>query len=189
MPLRPSDDDRFESRVVGETDGRLRENFTPESDVERDPIYKVYDRGEINERLIRNHDDGSDDEDGDEYENLEGWHTEKLCAMMGFSEEDTITVIAEINAVFQRKFGRSEYITVDYRQQYVDVHRSARRFGDPDGFVGECFKIVRKSYHALEHVPFVNNLRLWARIDILILRNSTLAVVRYYVERLRHALR
>ncbi|TAE82390.1 MAG: hypothetical protein EAZ74_06475 [Alphaproteobacteria bacterium] len=190
MPLRPSDDERFESRIVGETDERLRENFTPDSDVERDPIYKVYARDEINERLIRNHDDGSDDEDGDEYENLQGWHTEKLCAMMGFSEEDTITVIAAVNRSFQRKFE----VYVDetatfYRQQFVDTHRSASRLGDPDGFFGLCFKVARKSYHALEHVPLVNDLRLWACLDIMVLRNSKLSVVQYYVERLRRALR
>ncbi|TAE33671.1 MAG: hypothetical protein EAY65_04700 [Alphaproteobacteria bacterium] len=117
----------------------------------------------------------------------EGWHSEKLCQLVGLSEEHTVIVIAEINATFQMKFGgwvgkKSEM----YLQQFSDCHRSAdgHRFGDPDGLYGWFFTVARKGYYALEYVPFVNDLRIWARLDSFILRNNTNPVVQRYISKL-----
>ncbi|TAE82379.1 MAG: hypothetical protein EAY76_03045 [Alphaproteobacteria bacterium] len=120
-------------------------------------------------------------------ETVEGWHSEKLCQLVGLSKEHTVIVISEINATLQTRFGgwvgkKSEM----YLQQFVDFRRSAdgHRFGDPDGLYGWVFTVARKGYYALEHVPFVNDLRIWARLDRFILRNNTNPVVQRYISKL-----
>ncbi|TAE82378.1 MAG: hypothetical protein EAY76_03040 [Alphaproteobacteria bacterium] len=117
----------------------------------------------------------------------EGWHTEKFCKQFGFSEQDTITVIAAINATLQRKF--EVYVDEEsqpFRDQFVDIYRSAdaKKFGDPDGFFGWVFRVTRETYYPLKHIPFVNDLRIWARMDMYILRDSKNPVVQKYIGKL-----
>jgi hypothetical protein len=106
------------------------------------------------------------------------WHTEKLCELHGFSEEECRLLKCEINRVIQNLFGGTP--EENHPSQFL-CKRITSRAGDPAGSMGWIFCAVRRVYYAMEYVPILNNLYFWSLFDSLVLTNNDNPVVVRYL--------
>ncbi|MFK8186197.1 MAG: hypothetical protein AB8B99_22710 [Phormidesmis sp.] len=106
------------------------------------------------------------------------WHIDALCIRVGFTHDEANIIKSQYDCVLQEFFGGN---TAENTPQQYKLERKSTRNGDPTGLIGSVFSLSRKIYFALENVPVVNNLRLWAAIDRLILGRSNHPVVQNYL--------
>jgi hypothetical protein len=110
------------------------------------------------------------------------WHIDAICVHLGFTNDEANVIKSQYDCALQGFFGGN---TLENTPQQYESGRTPVREGDPLGLFGFLFRLARQMYFSLENVPVVNDLRLWAAIDRVVLSRSTNRIVQSYLEAIK----